>query len=284
MILKTIFLVVFVFKLTEGNPGGKRPLGVPYSPDQRSLAPGVYYDQERAIPTGIQRPVGRPGGYGSGSKTALRIGDWTAQWSQRDRAWYYYNHNTKISTWIRPPALRHVVFANPKENEIIDRNDNFEASYEDEDETVVGWLDGVSDTVLSFIPGWGGQNQLDRNDLSVFGLELKSGGTLKQAFSDTLKESAMYKSVVKESITFMIKLTAWTLMNWYLYQGAIFTSSAFQRSFSKSFGRNFKDSDMDHIRNILKDKGVATEQAITEGLHSVLGSIEDTKESMGKKR
>ena len=73
---------------------------------------------------------------------------------------YYYNHNTKISTWIRPPALRHVVFANPKENEIIDRNDNFEASYDDEDETVGGWLDGVSDTVLSFIPGWGGQNQL----------------------------------------------------------------------------------------------------------------------------
>ena len=88
--------------------------------------------------------------------------------------------------------------------------------------------------------------------MTVFGLDLKSGGSLRQAFSDTLKESAMYKNVVKESITFMIKLTAWTLMNWYLYQGAIFTSSALQRSFSKNFGRSFKSSDMEHMKNILK--------------------------------
>ena len=88
--------------------------------------------------------------------------------------------------------------------------------------------------------------------MTVFGLDLKSGGSLRQAFSDTLKESAMYKNVVKESITFMIKLTAWTLMNWYLYQGAIFTSSALQRSFSKNFGRNFKTSDLEHMKNILK--------------------------------
>ena len=92
----------------------------------------------------------------------------------------------------------------------------------------------------------------DRTDLSVFGLELQSGGSLKQAFTDTLKESAMYKNVVKESITFMIKLTAWTLMNFFLYQGAIFNASALQRSFSKDFGRSLKSSDMDHIKNILK--------------------------------
>lgn len=284
MILKTVFLVVCVYKLSEG----KVAHGVPYRQDQRALAPGVYYDQERAIPNGIQRPVGRPGGYGSGSKTALRIGDWTAQWSQPDRAWYYYNHNTKVSTWLRPPALRHVVFANPKENEIIDRNDNFEDSYEDEDDTVDGWLDSLSSTVLQFIPNpWRGDDQLDRNDLTVFGLDLKSGGSLKQAFSDTLKESAMYKNVVKESITFMIKLTAWTLMNWYLYQGAIFTSSALQRSFSKSFGRNFQSSDMQHIKNILKDKGVDSEDAIKAGLDSVLGNIDEeakSKRNDGKKR
>jgi len=280
MILKTILLVVCVIKLVEGKvPQGGR--------QRQALAPGVYYAQERAIPSGVQRPVGRPGGYGSGSKTALRIGDWTAQWSQRDGAWYYYNHNTKVSTWVRPPALRHVIFANPKENEIIDRNDNFEDSYEEED-SVEGWLDGLSSTVLNFIPNpWSSDTQLDRNDLTVFGLDLKSGGSLRQAFSDTLKESAMYKNVVKESITFMIKLTAWTLMNWYLYQGAIFTSSALQRSFSKNFGRNFKSSDVEHMKNILKDKGVDSVQAIQAGLGSVLDNIEEatkSKESLGKRK
>ena len=137
----------------------------------------------------------------------------------------------------------------------------------------------------------------------MFGLDLKSGGSLRQAFSDTLKESAMYKNVVKESITFMIKLTAWTLMNWYLYQGAIFTSSALQRSFSKSFGRSFKSSDMEHMKNILKvvndnsadkltsffiqDQGVDSAQAIHAGLDSVLDNIEEatkSKESLGKRR
>jgi len=188
---------------------------------------------------------------------------------------------------VRPPALRHVIFANPKENEIIDRNDNFEDSYEEED-SVEGWLDGLSSTVLNFIPNpWSSDTQLDRNDLTVFGLDLKSGGSLRQAFSDTLKESAMYKNVVKESITFMIKLTAWTLMNWYLYQGAIFTSSALQRSFSKNFGRNFKSSDVEHMKNILKDKGVDSVQAIQAGLGSVLNNIEEatkSKESLGKRK
>jgi len=284
MILKTIFLVVCIFNVVEGSPKGKAPQDGPF---RQILAPGVYYDQERAIPSGVQRPVGRPGGYGSGSKTALRIGDWTAQWSHRDRAWYYYNHNTKVSTWVRPPALRHVIFANPKENELIDRNDNFEDSLEEED-SVDGWLDSLSSTVLNFIPNpWRTNNQLDRNDLTVFGLDLKSGGSLRQAFSDTLKESAMYKNVVKESITFMIKLTAWTLMNWYLYQGAIFTSSALQRSFNKSFGRNFQSSDMEHIKNILKDTGVDSTDAIQSGLSSVLENIGEatkSKESLGKRK
>ena len=73
---------------------------------------------------------------------------------------YYYNHNTKVSTWVRPPALRHVIFANPKETEIIDRNDNFEDSYEEED-SVEGWLDGLSSTVLNFIPNpWSTDTQL----------------------------------------------------------------------------------------------------------------------------
>lgn len=277
MILKTLYFVVFVFKLVESNPRSKVPPGSPYRQDQRALAPGVYYDQERAIPLGVQRPVGRPDGYGSGSKTALRIGDWTAQWSQRDKAWYYYNHNTKVSTWIRPPDLRHVVFANPKEYENIDRNDNVQETYE-EDESVDGWLDSLSSSLMQFIPNpWGAEkNQLDRTDLSVFGLELKSGGSLKQAFTDTLKESAMYKNVVKESITFMIKLTAWTLMNFFLYQGAIFNSSALQRSFSKDFGRSLKSSDMDHIQNILKDKGVDSKEMINDGLNSVLENLKGT--------
>ena len=51
------------------------------------LAPGVFYEEERAIPAGVERPIGRPGGHGSGTNTALRIGDWTAQWSQPDAAW-----------------------------------------------------------------------------------------------------------------------------------------------------------------------------------------------------
>lgn len=276
MILKTVYFVLFVLKLVESNPRSKVPPGAPNRQDQRALAPGVYYE-ERAIPSGVQRPVGRPNGYGSGSKTALRIGDWTAQWSQRDKAWYYYNHNTKVSTWIRPPDLRHVVFANPKEYENIDRNDNVEETYE-EDESVEGWLDSLSSTVLKFIPNpWGAEkNELDRNDVSVFGLDLKSGGSLTQAFTDTLKESAMYKNVVKESMTFLIKLTAWTLMNWYLYQGAIFNSSALQRSFSKDFGRSLKSSDMDHINNILKDEGVDTKDRINDGLNSVLENLQGT--------
>ena len=87
MILKTVYLAAFMCKLIEGSPRSQVQPRVLYTQDQRALAPGVYYDQERAIPSGVQRPVGRPGGYGSGSKSALRIGDWTAQWSQPDKAW-----------------------------------------------------------------------------------------------------------------------------------------------------------------------------------------------------
>ena len=88
--------------------------------------------------------------------------------------------------------------------------------------------------------------------MSVFGLTLKSGGSLTSAFTDTLKESAMYKNVVKESFTFFIKLMGWTLLNWYLYQGSIFSSTAIQRSFSESFGRSMRSYDVENIKQILK--------------------------------
>ena len=58
---------------------------------------------------------------------------------------------------MRPPALRHVIFANPKENEIMDRNDVVGVETETEDNTkntntVSGWLDNLSSKVLEFIP------------------------------------------------------------------------------------------------------------------------------------
>ena len=49
-----------------------------------------YHDHQRAIPPGVARPQGRPNNGISSSKTALRIGDWTAQWSQSDSAWYVF--------------------------------------------------------------------------------------------------------------------------------------------------------------------------------------------------
>ena len=91
----------------------------------------------------------------------------------------------------------------------------------------------------------------DRGDTSVFGLELDSGGTLTEALTATLKESAMYKNVVKESLTFAIKLGGWTLLNFVLYQGAIFNSNALQRFFGDSFGRSIQNSNaLKHMEKV----------------------------------
>ena len=63
-----------------------------------------------------------------------------------------------MSTWLRPPALRHVIFANPKENEIIDRNDNVGGVNPDKEQTVTGWLDNLSNWAVDILPNpWGGE-------------------------------------------------------------------------------------------------------------------------------
>ena len=61
---------------------------------------------------------------------------------------YYYNHMSKVSTWVKPAALHHVIFANPTENEIRDRVDT--VASEPEQETVGGFLDNIRD-----LPGTG---------------------------------------------------------------------------------------------------------------------------------
>jgi len=281
MILKTVIVTSFICKIVQANPRGHAQSGGVYMKEERALAPGVFYDQDRAIPSGVQRPVGRPGGYGSGSKSALRIGDWTAQWSQADRAWYYYNHNSKVSTWLKPTDLRHVIFANPQENEIIDRNDVFDGETSEKDETVGGWLDNLSSLVLDFVPNpWGAEktkNTLDRGDTNVLGLELASGGTFTEALTETLKESAMYKNVVKESLTFGFKLGGWALLNFVLYQGAIFNSAALQRFFVT--GRSFQSSEakqqMENMSMLMKDKSINNEQMFNSSITSVLENLKD---------
>ena len=72
-------------------------------------------------------------------------------------------------------------------------------------------------------------SQIDRILVSQLGIMLKSGGSLSSALSDTLKESAMYKNIVKESIGFVFKLAGWSLLNIILYNGAILTAEALQR-------------------------------------------------------
>ena len=88
----------------------------------------------------------------------------------------------------------------------------------------------------------------------MLGLELASGGTFTEALTETLKESAMYKNVVKESLTFGFKLGGWALLNFVLYQGAIFNSAALQRFFVT--GRSFQSSEakqqMENISMLMK--------------------------------
>lgn len=279
MLLKTFIVLVVICQLVKANPKGHAQ----YMTGEMALAPGVFYAQERAIPAGVQRPVGRPGSYGSGSKSALRIGDWTAQWSQADRAWYYYNHNTKVSTWLKPPDLRHVIFANPKENEITNRNDVVVVETPEKDVTVGGWLDNLSNMVIDLVPNpWGGEktkNTVDRGDSNVFGLELDSGGTFSEAFTETLKESAMYKNVVKETLTFGLKLGGWTLLNFLLYQGAIFQSSALQRFFGPDSGRSFQ-SGKEGKNIVMKDKSISSEKFLN--ITSVLDDLNDSSEAKYK--
>ena len=50
---------------------------------------------------------------------------------------------SKVSTWVKPAALHHVIFANPTENEIRDRVDT--VASEPEQETVGGFLDNIRD-------------------------------------------------------------------------------------------------------------------------------------------
>ena len=49
---------------------------------------GGQRQEARDVPEGVARPKGSPGGREDDKLASLRIGDWTAQWSTGQYAWY----------------------------------------------------------------------------------------------------------------------------------------------------------------------------------------------------
>ncbi|XP_023330384.1 uncharacterized protein LOC111702835 [Eurytemora carolleeae] len=47
------------------------------------------------------------------SNTYLQVGNWIAQWDAQYSAWYYYNTETRISTWDKPDDLKGLDFKDP---------------------------------------------------------------------------------------------------------------------------------------------------------------------------
>lgn len=49
----------------------------------------------------------------------MKVGDWVAQWDEVYKAWFFYNVETQMSTWVKPKELWHVSFNQPPPDETL---------------------------------------------------------------------------------------------------------------------------------------------------------------------